>query len=369
MFFSKLRKSTDNSSQQVMLLSADSDVENERARIEEEVAHPSNITDLLTVSKLSKNFGSFTAVDEVSFGVRHDECFGFLGVNGAGKTTTFSMLTGDLLPSSGNAFVKCGKFSLLDDTQQFQRNIGYCPQFDALLDKLSGEETLYLFARLRGVSQQFLKRDIQNLIQMVGLEQHSEKLTETYSGGNRRKLSIAIALIGSPCLIFLDEPSAGVDPAARRKMWQTLGYIKRNLNSSIVLTSHSMEECEALCSRIAIMVNGKFRCLGSTQHLRNKYGQGYSVAIRLKREHEADTDYLRQIQDQIVKYLPSAIIKDYHQCLLHYHIMDTNETWANVFTQMNKLCQKFEFEDYFVSDTTLEQIFIMFARHQQNDSV
>ena len=350
-------------------MSIDSDVEKEKVRIEEEVMTPSRISDLLTVCKLSKNFGNFTAVDEISFGVHYDECFGFLGVNGAGKTTTFSMLTGDLLPSSGNAYIKNGQFSLLDNTRLFQRNIGYCPQFDALLENLTGEETLYLFARLRGVSKRFIKRDIENLIQMVGLEQHSQKLTSAYSGGNRRKLSIAVALIGSPCLIFLDEPSAGVDPAARRKIWQTLGYIKRNLKSSILFTTHSLEECEALCSRIAIMVNGKIRCLGSTQHLRNKYGQGYSVAIRLKRENQSNGECFHQIETEIVQRLPSAILKDYHQCLLHYHITDPNETWANIFNQMNGLNEKFMFEDYIVSDTTLEQIFLMFARHQQHGSV
>ena len=123
------------------------------------------------------------------------------------------------------------------------------------LDKLTGEETLYLFARLRGIPAAFLARDIQNLIKMVGLEAYAKKRTDTYSGGNRRKLSLAIALVGNPPLLFLDEPSAGVDPAARRKIWQTLGYLKRNFHCSIVLTSHSMEECEALCSRIGIMVS------------------------------------------------------------------------------------------------------------------
>lgn len=200
---------------------------------------------------------------------------------------------------------------------------------------------------------------------MIGLESHAQKRTETYSGGNRRKLSIAIALIGNPPLLFLDEPSAGVDPAARRKLWQTLGYLKRNFNSSIVLTSHSMEECEALCSRIGIMVNGRFKCLGSTQHLRSKYGQGYSITISLRREHEADENYVQAIQSEMRQLIPSSLLKDYHQSLMHYHVTDPAERWSNLFTQMSKLNEKYDLEDYFVSDTTLEQIFIMFARHQQ----
>ncbi len=181
--------------------------------------------------------------------------------------------------------------------------------------------------------------------------------------------------MGNPPLIFLDEPSAGVDPAARRKIWQTLGYLKRHFKSSIVLTSHviidtfylqnilinsithqSMEECEALCARIGIMVNGRFRCLGSTQHLRSKYGQGYSVTISLKKQFEANQEYLNSVQQGVTSLLPSALMKDYHQCLLHYHIPDPNEKWSNIFRQMSALNERFDFEDYVVSDTTLEQV-------------
>src|SRR5699024_5853757 len=113
--------------------------------------------------------------------------------------------------------------------------------------------------------------------------------------------------IGNPPLIFLDEPSAGVDPGARRKIWGTLGAVKSNFNSSIILTSHSMEECEALCSRIAIMVSGRFRCLGSTQHLRTKYGQGFSILIRLHRQYETDEEYSDSVQTHLCQAIPSAV--------------------------------------------------------------
>lgn len=350
-------------SPRLQLQSDDSDVERERIRIENEIKH-GTLSDLLTIDRLTKRYDRLVAVDQMSVGIHYNECFGLLGVNGAGKTTTFSMLTGDQLPTSGEAFIQRGQYSLVHHLQQFQQKIGYCPQFDALLDKITGEETLYLFGRLRGIPSTNLERDVRNLIKMVGLESHATKRTDTYSGGNKRKLSIAIALIGNPALLFLDEPSAGVDPAARRKIWQTLGYLKRNFNCSIVLTSHSMEECEALCSRIGIMVNGRFRCLGSTQQLRTKYGQGYSVTISLKPIHEIDQRYTQIIQEEVVRFLPSAVLKDYHQSLMHYHVTDPNERWSNIFRKMSELNQRFDFQNYFVSDTTLEQIFIMFARHQ-----
>lgn len=117
-----------------------------------------------------------------------------------------------------------------------------------------------------------------------------------------------------------------------------------------------MEECEALCARIGIMVNGRFRCLGSTQHLRSKYGQGYSVTISLKKTFEANQEYLNSVQQGVASLLPSALLKDYHQCLMHYHIADPNEKWSNIFRQMSALSDRFDFEDYVVSDTTLEQV-------------
>ncbi|KAJ6217457.1 hypothetical protein RDWZM_008614 [Blomia tropicalis] len=345
-------------------MSEDADVVREKARID----HQCENIDLLTVRKMSKKFDELVAVDQLSFGVHHKECFGLLGVNGAGKTTTFSMLTGDLIPSSGNAYIQSGRYSLIEQMRPFQQAIGYCPQFDALLTKLTGEEMLFLLARLRGIPEHVQQRDVQNLIKMTGLKEYANKQIDSYSGGTKRKLSIALALIGSPPLLLMDEPTTGVDPVARRMIWQTLGYLKRNLLSSIVISSHSMEECEALCSRISIMVNGRFCCLGSPQHLRSIYGQGYSLTISLRKENESSLDYVERVKSSIEHQFPSAILKDYHQSLLLYHITDQTEKWSHIFNEMLIINEKFDFEDYYISDTTLEQIFIMFARHQiKND--
>ena len=239
--------------------------------------------DALLVQELKKKFNLFTAVDGLSFGVHRKECFGLLGVNGAGKTTTFRMLTGDLPPSSGIAHA--GPFNNRQSLSGFQQQLGYCPQFDPLLDKLTAREMLFLFGRLRGIEECNLKYCSQELIEMADLRKHADRPTETYSGGNKRKLSLALAMMGSPSLLLLDEPTSGVDPGARRKIWTTLAKVRQDLGCSIILTSHSMEECEALCSRVAIMVNGQFKCIGPIQHLRGKYGQGYTVIIKLKRDN------------------------------------------------------------------------------------
>lgn len=125
-----------------------------------------------------------------------------------------------------------------------------------------------------------------------------------------------------------------------------------------------MEECEALCSRIGIMVNGRFCCMGSPQHLRSKYGQGYSVTISLRKSNESNSAYVEAVQAAVLQRLPSSVLKDYHQSLLLYQVTDQREKWSVIFAVMSSLNEQFDFEDYYVSDTTLENVFIMFARHQ-----
>ncbi|KAI1307956.1 Phospholipid-transporting ATPase ABCA3 [Halotydeus destructor] len=314
----------------------------------------------LLVHNLKRSFGKSVAVNGLSFGVHKEEIFGLLGVNGAGKTTTFKMLTGDIVPTAGDA--RSGPLSIVDQRSEFQQQLGYCPQFDALLHKMTASEMLFLFGRLRGIPEYMLRREVDQLIAMSDLTKHAHKPTGTYSGGNKRKLSLAIALIGSPKLLLLDEPTAGVDPGARRKIWTTLSHEREHYRCSIILTSHSMEECEALCSRLAIMVKGQFRCFGPVQHLRNKYGQGYTVTIKIKRDRLESSHDVKQAIESSIR---GAVIRDAHETVIGYHVTDTTVTWTELFENLERIKRDFDLEDYSVSDTTLEQIFIAFARDQQ----
>jgi ATP-binding cassette subfamily A (ABC1) protein 3 len=181
------------------------------------------------------------------------------------------MITGDETVDSGSIILD--SINLSTHMRRAQRQMGYCPQFDALIDLLTGEETLYMFARLRGVQEFLIPHIVESLIQLMNLKKHARKPVYAYSGGNKRKLSAAVALIGDPSIILLDEPTTGMDPKARRHFWNAISQF-RDHGKPIILTSHSMEECEALCTRLAIMVNGKFKCLGSIQHLKSKFGAG-----------------------------------------------------------------------------------------------
>lgn len=346
-------------------VATDSDVLDERARVAH-VVQSATFSDSLTVDSLYKRFGQVTAVNNLSFGVHPKECFGLLGVNGAGKTTTFKMMTADILPNVGNVFAS-QTCSLEQNVTQYQTMLGYCPQFDPLLDKLTGKEMLYLMGRIRGISSKNLSRVVEELVETVNLQAHVNKMTENYSGGNKRKLSLALALIGSPQLLLLDEPTSGVDPAARRKIWTTLANVRHKYGCAIILTSHSMDECEALCARVGIMVNGQFQCLGSIQHLRSKFGKGYSITVKLKRTTLSQPDQpeiVNMVHQAIVVAIPSAVLKDVHETVASYHITDVNTTWSAMFYAMEGIKSTWDLEDYVLGDTTLEQIFVSFARHQ-----
>lgn len=168
-------------------------------------------------------------------------------INGAGKTSTFKMLTGDIKISHGEAWVQ--GLSLKTNMKEVHKHIGYCPQFDALIDDLTGRETLRLFALSRGIPKFKLQDVINKLSTDFNFAKHLDKLVKAYSGGNKRKLSTAVALLGNPVIIYLDEPTTGMDPGAKRNLWDVMCNV-RDSGKTIVLTSHSMEECEALCTRL-----------------------------------------------------------------------------------------------------------------------
>jgi ABC-type multidrug transport system ATPase subunit len=243
----------------------------------------------VTKSRCCRSANLFHAVRGVNVGVPRGECFGLLGVNGAGKTTTMRMITGDTEITSGDVFV--GGHSVHTHRDKARQHLGYCPQFDALPDKLTVKETVALYARIRGVPAGRVQQCVQDMIKCMCLEAHQDQCCEYLSGGNKRKLSTALALIGDPDVILLDEPSTGVDVGARRFLWEVIGGL-RERGHAIVLTSHAMEECQVLCTRLTIMVHGQFRCLGSPMQLKSKYGGGYTLTIKadLTNDSNQETD-------------------------------------------------------------------------------
>jgi len=206
----------------------------------------------------------FLAVEKISFGLDYGECFALLGVNGAGKSTTFKSLTRDIIATSGE--ISIAGHNVNTDFGEARKLIGYCPQHDAIFPLLTVEEHLWFYAKIKGIPEDRRETLVEDAIKQLNLSEHREKAAGTLSGGNKRKLSVGMAIIGNPPIILLDEPSAGMDPEARRFMWSVVEKIsQRDKKSAVILTTHSMEEAEALSTKMGIMVRGGiFRCFGSS---------------------------------------------------------------------------------------------------------
>ncbi|CAF3401063.1 unnamed protein product [Rotaria sp. Silwood1] len=338
----------------------DGDVMEERHRI----LHPNETNhDILQAKSLTKVFRratgqSLLAVDHLCFGISKGQCFGLLGINGAGKTTTFKMITGDVRPTSGDCFL----YEKQIRTQACERpgSIGYCPQFDAVDGYLTSREALMCYAKLIGITD---REHVVNLtLKKFHMESFANRIIRTYSGGMRRKLSVAVAMLGQPDLILLDEPTNGMDPGNRRIVWNNIIKAKKQ-DKAILLTSHSMAECDVLCSRLAIMVNGQFKCLGTPQHLKHRFGTGYYLKLRLEDESSI------QIASNIVhQYLPDSNMTERHGTRLEYNIPKTY-TLSKIFGFIETNKNLMNVIDYSLSQTTLEHVFLRFASKQRDNSI
>ncbi|XP_040071704.2 ATP-binding cassette sub-family A member 17-like [Ixodes scapularis] len=315
----------------------------------------------LTVEDLHKKFATVHAVKGLSFTVLSKECFGFLGSNGAGKTTAFQMLAALIPASRGEAYMR--RCILSWEARKWQSKVGYCPQYGGLLETLTAREYLRLFASLRGVSTHKIDQLVESIFNLMGLDGIADNRCGTYSGGNKRKLSMAVAIIGLPRLVLLDEPTAGVDVVARRRMLSGLKVVMDYSDMSVVLTSQKMDECETACDRIGIVLAGQFRCLGTLQHLKDKYGTGSTIKLKLQ---SRDAQLRRSVEDAIVAQFPGIQLMDFHQGIFVFRL-EEKLPWSVLFSKMLELQSQFVFEYVLVSDTTLEQIFINFARSYEKE--
>ncbi|GCB67236.1 hypothetical protein scyTo_0005092 [Scyliorhinus torazame] len=344
----------------------DEDVREERIR----VLNGGDNTDILQIHNLKKCYQKLNkkvnAVKGVTVGVPTGECFGLLGVNGAGKTTTFKMLTGDIGPSSGCAIIKTAAGSIQDilNTDVDGSLIGYCPQYDALDGLLTGQEHIYYYSRIRGMPEEMIKKHTHDLVHRLSLTSHADKLVKTYSGGTKRKLSTILALIGRPQVLLLDEPSSGMDPESKRYLWKAI-MNEVEAGCAAVLTSHSMEECEALCTRLAIMVNGKLKCIGSPKHIKNRFGEVYSVKVGLSRKSAGSA----QLTNLLETHFPGTILKEQHQYSLEYEVPQNKGDLARMFQFLENNKEELNIKHYSISQATLDQVFINFARQLDQTAV
>ena len=316
--------------------------------------------DFVTVQNLRKvfgkrgNVGEKVAVADLSFGVARGELFAFLGTNGAGKTTALSMLSGEFAPTSGRALIAGHDVQL--DAEHARQNVGYCPQFDALLDHLTCEEHLDLYARLRGIPMSHRADSTELLLNGLGLVDHRKKMSSKLSGGNKRKLSVAIAMIGGPAAVLLDEPSAGMDPLARRSLWGALEKAITDLKLSVILTTHHLEEVEGLSRldhRVTIMVDGRLQCLGDLSGLKQQLGDSFELTVKL-RSADAET----RMRAFVTSHWKTAELVESAQQRLTFQVPKKEATLAALFGAVEASREELTISDYTINEMSLEQVFL-----------
>jgi ABC-2 type transport system ATP-binding protein len=242
----------------------------------------------IEASELTRTFGTFTAVDHITFDVRSGEVFGFLGANGAGKTTAIRMLTGLLEPSGGSATVV--GYDVYRESEAIKRNIGYMSQRFSLYDDLSVRENIRLYGGIYGLSDQELRARTHAMLERLGLEHAAHERVHALPLGWKQKLALSVALLHEPPLVFLDEPTGGVDPITRRQFWELI-YEAASAGTTVLVTTHYMDEAE-YCDRISIMVAGQIGALGTPTELKREFGTDSidELFVRLARPDAGSRD-------------------------------------------------------------------------------
>ena len=249
---------------------------------------------IIVVEDLVKRYNGFAAVDGVSFDIKRGEIFGLLGPNGAGKSTIISILCCLLKATSGR--VTIDGFDIGRNASEIKKIIGVVPQEISLYHTLTARENLRFYGRIYGLSGKTLKNRIEALLEMVGLTDRADDLLEGYSGGMKRRINIAVALLHNPRILFLDEPSTGVDPQSRKRIYDTIQDLNRQ-GTTVLLTTHQMEDAEKLCHRIAIVDKGKLIALDTLERLLELVGESDIIQVMAKEIPPASVESIRQIDE------------------------------------------------------------------------
>ncbi|KAL2515976.1 ABC transporter A family member 7 [Forsythia ovata] len=297
------------------------------------------------------------AVRGLSLALPQGECFGMLGPNGAGKTSFINMMIGLIKPSLGAAYVH--GLDIRMDMDQIYTSMGVCPQHDLLWETLTGREHLLFYGRLKNLKGAALTQAVDESLRSVNLFHGgvADKQAGKYSGGMKRRLSVAISLIGDPKVVYMDEPSTGLDPASRKMLWN---FVKRaKQNRAIILTTHSMEEAEHLCDRLGIFVDGSLQCVGNPKELKARYGGSYVFTMTTSSNHEEEVENLvRRLSPNANKIYQISGTQKFE---LPKHEIIISE----VFKAVENAKSRFTVHAWGLADTTLEDVFIKVARGAQ----
>ncbi|KAJ2946031.1 hypothetical protein O0L34_g4949 [Tuta absoluta] len=302
------------------------------------------------MSNLTKSYGNHVAVNDLSLNIYDDQITVLLGHNGAGKSTTISMLTGNLEITRGSVTV--AGYDIMSQTRLARSHIGLCPQHNVLFNELTVREHLVFFARLKGFEGEQLDAEVDSLITKLELDDKRDYQAHGLSGGQKRRLSVGIALSGAARVVLLDEPTSGMDPASRRALWDLLQKEKKD--RSMILTTHFMDEADILGDRIAIMANGRLQCVGSPYFLKNNYGVGYTLVVVKKKGFQ-----LNACTELIKRYMPSTIIKEDRGTEVSYCLgMEYAHLFESMLSELEANIDNIKYNNYGLVATSLEDVFM-----------
>jgi ABC-2 type transport system ATP-binding protein len=311
----------------------------------------------IEVLEIRKCFGTFCAVDNLSFDVQREEIFGLLGPNGAGKSTLIRMLTTLIPPTSGTA--RINGFDVLRSPDEVRRSIGVIPQAMTSDLDLSATENMNIFAKLYGVPRERRRRVVKELLEAVDLEQWADKPVKNFSGGMRRRLEIARGLVHEPNIFFLDEPTTGLDPASRIGVWEMLMKLKKGRDLTILLTTHYMDEADKLCDRIAIVDHGKLVALDSPLKLKASIPGNNILEISFARVPEGWSETLKNLPE-----VQSVKAEDHV-----YRIGSNNGPRTTVALMEATRLANVEITSLSVQSTTLDDVFMHYTGGQLRDAL
>ncbi|KAK3091975.1 hypothetical protein FSP39_024134 [Pinctada imbricata] len=312
----------------------------------------------------------YPAVRNATFAVDAGEVFGLLGPNGAGKTTTLNMVIAEQSPTKGKVMI--AGHNIRSAASDAYTCMGYCPQHDALWDMLTLQEHLEIYAAIQGIPSDQIRPVVEWFMESLKIDEHKKKFAKNLSGGTKRKLSYSISMLGNPKAVLLDEPSTGMDPQSKRFLWDTISLSFSGSERGAILTTHYMEEADALCTRIAIMVNGKMECIGASQHLKYKFGSGYLLEVKLRHySHLSDEQVAEQmtsLEGYVLQLFPDAVLLEKFDERAQYKVPKNNvKSLAQAFTALESAKQSHSVEEYSFSQSTLEQVFLEFAKRQKEE--
>ncbi|CDP12364.1 unnamed protein product [Coffea canephora] len=319
-----------------------------------------------------KSSSAYHALKGLWLNFPKDQLFCLLGPNGAGKTTAINCLTGITPVTSGDALVYENSIRSSTGMSNIRKMIGVCPQFDILWDALSGKEHLHLFATIKGLTPSSIKSVVERSLAEVKLTEAARMRASSYSGGMKRRLSVAIALIGEPKLVVLDEPTTGMDPVTRRYVWDIIEDAKRG--RAIILTTHSMEEADILSDRIGIMAKGRLRCIGTSIRLKSKFGTGFVASISFSgatygtpnnREDNVTATQVEAVKQFFKDHL-DVVPKEESRSFLTFVIQhDKEKLLKNFFAELQEREREFGIADIQLGLTTLEEVFLNIAKQAE----